>query len=435
MKRTEESTSIDTKGFSLSAISLSKNSVFVSFVFLAAIISGIVAAVYNEAFILGTKIARDRFFHNPGAVFIITPLFFLTSAWLCRQFSPNAAGGGTDHVVSAIQKLSHAKKNAEDVSEYLSFKVVVIKVLSSIISITGGGAIGREGPIIQISASIFAMIAQKTKKALPHFDLRTWIIAGSAAGLAAAFNTPLAGIIFAIEELAQFHIEKQFYEFKTKAFFAVIIAGVTAQFISGSYILFEFSPVGFLWQANSVLVLLFVAVICGLGAMALRKFTETASGWRNNAKGGIWYLFPIITGIIVATVSFYLGERTFGAGAFTIQEILKSPLETVNIQDFLGRFVNVVASYASGCAGGLLLPAMALGASIGSMIGKLAPMMDSRVFAASGMGAFLGALINAPLTAAVLVLEVTNQRELVFPLFLATIVASCVYNNLLKLEA
>ena len=411
------------------AVSARKNLVFVLVIFLAAVAVGIVAVGYNEIFHWGTNIARNRFFSNPAILFITVPTFFLVSAFLCKKFAPNAAGGGPDHVISALQELSSNEKKTTDISEFLSFRILMVKILSSILCIIGGGALGREGPVVQMSASIFVIIAQKTKNFLPSFDLRSWIIAGSAAGLAAAFNTPLAGIVFAIEELSQFHFNKQSSEFKTKAFFAVIVAGLTGQFITRPYVLFEFPKVHFIWQLKMTLVLLVIAITCGLAAWMLKKYIGVTTIWRNKVTGGAWYLFPIVTGLIVATVSFYVGTHSFGAGLFTIQESLKSSVVVLGFQDVVGRFINIIASAASGCAGGLLLPALALGAGIGSMGGILLPLTDTRIFVVTGMAAFLGAMLNAPLTAAVLVLEVTNKYELIFPIFFSTLVASWVFKN------
>lgn len=398
-------------------------------VLLAAIIVGIVAVLYNEAFLVGTNIALKRYIENPTTIFITTPLFFLLSAWVCYKFAPNAAGGGPGHVVSALKKLSSNERTNEDISEYLSFKIIVIKVLSSLLCIAGGGALGREGPVVQISASIFVLIAQKTKNILPSFDLRTWIVAGSAAGVAAAFNTPLAGIVFAIEELSQFHFERKFTGFKTKAFFAVIVSGVTAQIITGSYTLFEFPVMNYRWEVMLSALLLLISFTCGITAFLLKAVVIRTTKWRASVKGRMWYLIPLVSGLVVASVSYKVGLHSFGAGTYVIQESLKSSVSLVTYQDLLGRFVNIIATTFSGCAGGLLLPSLALGASIGSLGSTLLPLEDSRIFVATGMAAFLGAMINAPLTAAVLVLEVTNQRELIFPLFISTLAASWIFQS------
>jgi H+/Cl- antiporter ClcA len=334
----------------------------------------------------------------------------------------------------------------------------------------GGGALGREGPVIQMSASIFLIVGQqirttvnklakaKSKKEairieeksitghaafggsdvgqhlhysniLPSFDLRTWIVAGSAAGLAAAFNTPLAGVIFAIEELSQFHFEQQFSSFKLNAFFAVIVAGVTAQFLTGSYILFGFPLIHVSWQWDTVAVIAMLALICGLAAWIMKKTLALITEWRNSVTGNYWYLFPIICGLIVAFVSFTLGHNTFGAGFFAIKDSLATSQQLLTYKDSIGRFVNIIASSASGSAGGLLLPALAVGAGIGSVVSDLVPLVDARIFVATGMAAFLGALLSAPLTAAVLVFEVTNQREFIFPLFIATLIATGIFQT------
>lgn len=396
-------------------------------IFLAAILVGSVAVAYNELFFWATKLARKRYFSNPAIVFFSVPLFFVISAYLCRKFAPNAAGSGPEHVMAALTKLSAPRKKKKDVSEYLSFRILVVKFISSIICIAGGGALGREGPLVQMAASIFLLTGEKLKKFLPSFDIRTWVIAGSAAGVAAAFNTPLAGIVFAIEELSKFHFEKQFFSFKIKAFFAVIVAGVTTQSITGSYVLFDFPVMRFSWGLDIALVLLLISAACGLAAWVLKKTIVRMTAWRNTLSGKQWYLVPVGMGLIVATISFSLGYNTFGAGVFTIQEALASPHAVLTYKDTAGRFINIIASAVSGSAGGLLLPALALGAGIGSVGSLLLTISDARIFVSAGMAAFLGALLNAPLTAAVLVLEVTNQRELILPLFLSTLIASWVF--------
>jgi H+/Cl- antiporter ClcA len=397
-------------------------------IFLASIAAGSLAVFYNHIFIFGTIIARVRFFESREILFVISPVLFLISAWLCRRFAPNASGSGPEHVIEALKKLSD-KNSDKDVSEYLSPKILIVKIISSVICIAGGGALGREGPVVQISASLFLLVAQKTKKFLPNFDLRTWIVAGSAAGVAAAFNTPLAGIIFAIEELSRFHFEEKFFGFKTQAFFAVIVAGVTAQFITGSYVLFGFPMLDFKWHINMLLILLLVSVICGFTAWLLKNIITKITKWRNGITGNTWYAIPLISGLVVATVSYFIGQHSFGAGMFTITDTLQSSTAILTFNDSIGRFINIIATSAAGCAGGLLLPALALGAGIGSVSSTLLPLVDARIFVATGMAAFLGALLNAPLTAAVLVLEVTNQRELILPLFMATLVSSWIFNS------
>lgn len=388
-----------------------------------------VAIFYSEIFAMANKIARLRFLQTPHILFITVPCIFLISSYLCRRFAPNAAGSGPEHVISALKKLSNDEKKGEGVEEYLSLKVLFTNMASSLLCAFGGGALGREGPLVQISASIFLMIGQRTKLYFPGLDIRSWIIAGSAAGFAAAFNAPIAGIIFAIEELYLFHLDRKFSAFKTNTFFAVVIAGVMCQFITGSYVLFEFPQMTFLWGTNFAVILL-IALSCGVFAWILKKSIRFSTELRRYTHAKIWYLFPILGGLLVASISVLIGPYSFGSGVQTIQDSLLSSKTLLTSEDFVGRFLNIFASAAAGCAGGLLLPALALGAGIGSIGSLLLPMEDARIFITTGMAAFLGGLFNIPLTAAILVLEITDQRELIIQLFMSTLISAWVYQML-----
>lgn len=409
-----------------------KTSMLIFTVLFAAAFVSVVAVIYNEIFLMGTELARKRFEYSPLLGFILIPLFFLISAWLCRTYAPNAAGSGPEHVISSLKKLSHHGSEKADVSEYLSVRIILIKAISSLICIAGGGALGREGPVIQIAASIFSVVALKMKRFLPPFDMRTWIIAGSAAGLAAAFNTPLAGLVFAIEELARFHVEPRRLGLKIKIFFSVIVSGVLAQMLTGTYVLFEFVTIPFAWKFRTIVLVLLVAVTCGILAALLKVGLDKAATFRDSIKSDSWYFIPLGMGLVVALISYFGGYNTFGAGFFSVHDAFTSSNAVLSANDLFGRFFNTIASAASGCAGGLLLPALALGGGVGSVASHLLPLMDARIFVAAGMAAFMGSLLNAPITAAVLVLEMTNQRELILPLFLATLTASWIFKNCCK---
>lgn len=395
---------------------------------LSAIGVGVFAITYNHAFLIASNIARERFFNTPLLLFIAIPLFFLLGAYICRKFAIHAAGSGPEHVLASLNLLSIPGSKAEAVNGYLGFKVLVVKIISSLLCIAGGGALGREGPVVQISAGIFYVIGQRIKHLFPGLDLRTWIVIGSATGVATAFNTPLAGIVFAIEELSLFNTNRAFISFKLKALFTVIVASITSQWLLGGHTLFSF-PVLHAPQGADYVAILLIAIMCGFLSCILRRIISTITQWRSSINSRTWLLFPIVTGLIVATVSVTVGPYSFGAGSIMIQEALNSPHNIFSVTDIAGRFINIIASSASGCAGGLLLPALALGASLGSVTSLILPYVDPRTFIAVGMATFLGALINAPLTATILVLEVANQRDLILPLFLAALIASWVFDK------
>jgi H+/Cl- antiporter ClcA len=416
---------------------LSLSQTYLLFIFsLTAAVVGSLAVLYGNLFIDLTAVAQARINDSwhfpllnsyilPYTGFVLTPLLFVVAAMLCRKFAPRAAGSGPEHVMGALKKLGTEEGQRQGAHEYLSFNIALVKIASSLIGIYAGGALGREGPIIQIAASVFYTIGEKVKRFMPVPDMRTWIIAGSAGGFAAAFNTPFAGIVFAIEELSEIH----FANYKTNVFWAVIIAGITSQLLTGSYILFSFPQVKFEWSMDLSVILL-VAVLCGMIAWILRRIIVVGNGIFSRLNGWMWYAVPVMGGLIVAMVSFKVGTSSFGAGVINVKSVIASSVGVLNYQDVGGRFINICATALSGVAGGLLLPSLAMGGGIGSLVSALAPSTDARIFVTTGMAAFLGAMLHIPLTAAILVLEITNQRELILPLVLSSVVSSWVFQRL-----
>ena len=195
---------------------------------IASLLTGIVAVAYSKLFALAEKGTAYIVHLHVWLLFIITPVCFLVAWWLVRQFAPFARGSGIPQVMASIE-LATPKYN-EKVNKLLSLRVLFIKILSSLIMALGGGVIGREGPTIQVAGSIFRKVNEWLPKWWPKISKRNMIMTGAAAGLAAAFNTPLGGVVFAVEELTRTHISY----FKTALFTAVIIAGLTAQALLGA---------------------------------------------------------------------------------------------------------------------------------------------------------------------------------------------------------
>ncbi len=144
-------------------------------------------------------LAKKRLLDHPAISFCVTPLFFWMSAYLCRRYSPNAAG---DHFKSAVTQLKKDPNDFEKLSAFLNIRLVIVKTVSSLLSSFGGGALGKEGPSVHMSAGIFAIFANAYAKFLPKINLDAWVISGSAVGLTLAFNAPIAGIIFAVEKIS-----------------------------------------------------------------------------------------------------------------------------------------------------------------------------------------------------------------------------------------
>ena len=188
----------------------------------ASLITGIIAVIYSKLFLAAEHIAAWVFHVNSWLLFLLTPLCFVASWWIVKRFAPFARGSGIPQVMASIDLATPKTSHLAD--KLLGLKIIIVKVVSSLIMAAGGGAIGREGPTIQIAASVFRIVNERLPAWMPRIAKQNVLVAGAAAGLAAAFNTPLGGIVFAIEELTRTH----FSFYKTAIFSSVIIAGLTA---------------------------------------------------------------------------------------------------------------------------------------------------------------------------------------------------------------
>src|SRR6476659_1709249 len=194
------------------------------------LLTGLLAVMFTKLFAFVEGESSLVFQHAAWSFFIITPLCFVISWQLVKRVAPYSRGSGIQQVIAAAD-LATPKYNYL-VDRLLSVKIIVVKIFSTLILAFGGGIVGREGPMIQIAGSVFRKINQSLPAWWPKISKRNMINTGAAAGLAAAFNTPLGGIVFAVEELTKTHISY----FKTAIFTSVIIAGLTAQGFLGSYL-------------------------------------------------------------------------------------------------------------------------------------------------------------------------------------------------------
>src|SRR5271154_4751519 len=247
----------------------------------ASVITGLVAVLFTRLFGLAEKGTAFIFHHDAWLLFIVSPLCFVTSWWVVTKFAPYARGSGIPQTMAAIE-LANARNNHK-VNKLLSIRIIIIKMISSLILALGGGAIGREGPTIQIAGSIFRKVNQFLPEWWPKISKRNMIMTGAAAGLAAAFNTPLGGIVFAVEEITKTHISY----FRTALFTAVIIAGLTAQALLGPYLYLGYPDVSQL-SGSIFFGVILVAIPAGLGgafmAQCMLRLLKWKAGFRLNRQ-------------------------------------------------------------------------------------------------------------------------------------------------------
>ena len=242
------------------------------------------------------------------------------------------------------------------------------------------------------------MVDKAIPKSWPKLSSQNFIITGAAAGLAAAFNTPLGGIVFAIEELAKIHVRY----FRTALFTAVIIAGLTAQGILGPYLYLgypEVNPKGFM----QFVVIGFVALIGGLAATLMSASILWIRRRKKNFGLAKNVLFAFISGLTVAIIGFYLGDNIFGSGKELMSNFLFSADKASHVNTPMLRVIGPILSFNTGGAGGIFAPSLAAGASIGSWISYLLDYTgtDANLFILCGMVSFLTGITRTPFTSAI----------------------------------
>lgn len=386
----------------------------------AALITGLVAVGYAQLFHFAEKISQAIFHANPYYMLAVSPVCFVASAWLVIRHAPGAAGSGIPQVMAAVQDVD-PKKKSPLVEKYFSLRVLIIKIVSSAICVLGGGAIGREGPTIQIGAGIFDLVARKFYLLKSRISEKYWIVTGGASGLAAAFNTPLGGLVYAIEELAT----PEFNKFKSYLIAAVIIAGFSAQSITGRYLYVGYPVLGDVtWQLIPITVLLGITtgVAGALFAEWTRRLTAKIASQKVPKRLGI----AAAVGVVLALSAIFITEYSFGSGREAFQDILFGADANASISVVFVRFVGPIITFASGVAGGIFAPSLAAGGAIGGFLGHFIGDVNQSMLVILGMIGFLAGVTRAPFTSFILVFEMTDRHSALFLMMLIALVATTV---------
>jgi H+/Cl- antiporter ClcA len=389
---------------------------------IASLLTGLIAVFYSKIFLLAENSADRLFKSVHWLFFIITPTCFLVAWWLVVRYEKYAGGSGIPQVIAAIQMAN--PRDDEKIRRLLSIRVIVIKIISSFFMILGGGVVGREGPTIQIAGSVFRKVNQLLPEWWPKISKRNMIMTGAAAGLAAAFNTPLGGIVFAIEELTKTHISY----FRTALFTAVIIAGLTAQGLFGPYLYLGY-PIIHGLSVYIFLGVILVALLAGVGGSLSGRFMYSLINARSRLKNqNQIMLFVLICGLLVATIGFVTGTEMIGSGKSVMTQVLFTSDKYLPWYAPLVRMTGSVFSFSTGAAGGVFAPALSSGACIGSVLSGWMSLTASNtnVLILSGMVGFLTGITRTPFTSSIIVLEMTDRHNLIFYLMLAGMVASMV---------
>jgi H+/Cl- antiporter ClcA len=389
---------------------------------IASIIAGLIAVIYSGFFSFAEEGSAYILHFHHWFIFILLPPCFIISWWIVRKFAPFANGSGIPQVMAAIE-LANPKTN-EKVNKLLSIKIIIVKICSSMFMALGGAITGREGPTIQIAGSVFRKINEWLPHWYPKISKRNMIMAGAAAGLAAAFNTPLGGMVFAVEELTKTHISY----FKSALFTAVIIAGLTAQGLLGPYLYLGYPDVSNIspWIFPSVLL---VAVAAGLAGSGMSKLILFITKWKRSFRFPWQHVsYLIVGGLIIALIAQYIDYSVLGSGKDIMRRMLFTNDKYSPVYLPVVKMAGSVISFTTGGVGGVFAPALSSGAGIGSVISGWFHLSasDSDLIILCGMVAFLTGVTRTPFTAAILVLEMTDRHNVIFYLMLAGMISGIV---------
>ncbi|MBD0298415.1 MAG: chloride channel protein, partial [Flavisolibacter sp.] len=386
---------------------------------IASLLTGLVAVGYTKLFSYAENMLHAIVHWHQWVLFIITPLCFFLAWYVVRLFAPNAKGSGIPQVMAAIELATPKHHNKIDM--LLGFRILLTKISSSLLMVMGGGAIGREGPTIQIAGSIFRIINRWVPASWPRLSTQSFILTGAAAGLAAAFNTPLGGVVFAMEELARIHIRF----FRTALFSAVIIAGLTAQGLLGPYLYLGYPDVHNL-KSSIFFGVAATAIIAGFCGSLMCKVILKVMKWKQPFKRIENIFFVLSAGLVIASVAYFLNDDILGSGKDLMNTVLFTDQKNSSWHTVLMRMAGPVICFNTGAAGGVFAPSLAAGASIGAFIAGLFHILGSNanIIILAGMVGFLTGVTRTPFTSAILVLEMTDRHSVIFHLLVAALLSN-----------
>jgi H+/Cl- antiporter ClcA len=350
--------------------------------------------------------------HFPFAAFGVTPLGFAAAVYLTQRYFPNTQGSGIPQAIAARELETPAARE-----ELVGLRTGIGKIVMTLLGLLVGASIGREGPTVQVGASIMFAIGRLSPARQPGL-----ILAGAAAGVAAAFNTPIAGIVFAIEEMSRS------FEMRTSGlvFGAIILAGFTSFALVGNYTYFSSTADTLSYGVDWLAV-----PICGIaGGLAGGLFSRVlivtpaylpkiaGSRIKNHAV-----VFAALCGLGVAFCGFLSNGAVYGTGYLEARNALHG---TGAISVFYAplKFAATALSSVSGLPGGIFSPSLSVGAGLGADIAWFFPKGAMGAVVLLGMVSYFTGVVQAPITAFVIVEEMTGNHAMLVPLMAAAWVAN-----------
>jgi len=403
----------DTKNFSL-----------IFFAFIVGAIAGTIGSIFRLT-LTYIDVFREKLYAgagNSGFISWVLPILFGVigigiALFLVKKFAPETSGSGVQEIEGALDGIRPLRWK----------RVLPVKFIASLFSLGSGLLLGREGPTIQMGANVGKMI----KDVFKHSDEKTnpLVSAGAAAGLASAFNAPLAGVIFVIEEMHG-HFRYTFFSVA-----AIMVASGTADFVVRILVgtdpvikmmVFPSPPLLSIW------LFIILGLLFSLVGYIFNKLLILSLDFFSDLSKIAMILSALLAGLVIVIVGMFY-PKTIGGGYSTIRTVLDHSytLQFLIIL-FIGRMLLTIFSYGTGVPGGIFAPLLALGVVFGMLFGNVMQLYFPElisytgIYAVAGMAGIFASTVRAPLTGLVLAIEMTSNFELILPLIITTVTASLV---------
>jgi chloride channel protein, CIC family len=372
---------------------------------------GGVAAIFAEASTWMMGWHARLLSSSPYWTLLITPVALMSVAFLTRRVFPGSQGSGIPQAIAALRTDDDKLRN-----KVLSLRIAGGKVLMTLLGFLGGASIGREGPTIHIGASIMYSLGRFTR--FPrHYVRHGLIMAGGAAGIAAAFNTPIAGIIFAIEEMARFYEERA----TGMILVAVIISGIMALGVLGNYSYFGESSAHF-DQLRDWIAVPMCGVLGGLMGGAFSRVLVAGMSRLRPLFKERGLMIAGICGLLVAGLGLLSHGTTYGTGYDQARHVLLGERD-MGLGFPFYKIAATLTSYFSGIPGGIFSPSLSAGAGLGADLAPLMPYVSVSTVVLLGMVSYFTGVVQTPLTASVIVMEMVDDHSMVFPIMATAFIA------------
>lgn len=392
------------------------------------ILVGLATGVGSVTFIKLLKYTTYVFFETGRGVLTLMANYYvillpaiggLIVGPLIHRFAQEAKGHGVPEVMTAIAVMGGRIRK----------RVAFVKILASAVTIGSGGSAGREGPMIQIGAGIGSTVGQFLK--MSDERIRTLVACGAAGGIAATFNAPIAGAMFSLEILmGQVNLD----------FSLVVLSSVASAIVSraalGDFPSFTV-PTYSLQSANEMPLYLVLGILAGLAAVAFVRvlywFEDRFDSWRVRP-----YLIPAVGGLLVGVMGVFL-PQVFGTGFPAIENALNGRMPFLLLAVLIfAKMLSTSLTLGSGGSGGVFAPALFVGAMLGGAYGHLVHGIfpsftaSAGAYALVGMGAVFGGAAQAPITAIMIIFEMTGDYHIILPIMTSTVISVLIYNALNK---